>query len=472
MNTPIINGLKKYILENNTRFHMPGHKGKDSLSFLGGLIPYIDVTEVGGTDNLHNPEGIIYESQKLSAKAFGAKESIYSVNGTTGGLHAAIMACIRPGGKALIQRDCHRAVYNALILGGIIPKYIYPRYSHEYNIVTTLNPDDIEKELTEDSEIEAVIITYPSYYGICSDIKKIAEIVHKHNKILIVDEAHGSHLKFSKRLPVSALEAGADIVVQSTHKTLPAFTQSSIVHVGSDRVDIHRLRTFISMLQTTSPSYILMSSIDFAVAYMEMHGEYKLGCLLDNIEKWTSYMKDIQNLTILNKDSKNNEIHDFDNTKILLKVHGVTGKSVEDMLREKYNIQLEMSDYYYGVALTSVLDEDEDLEKLAYSIEYICKRYSYIEEDQNKIDIRQIKPKLHTTLKDGFYSDKTEIELIKSSGRIAADFIIPYPPGIPILCPGEIITEEIIQYIQALKKNNMQILGFLDYNREKIRVVK
>ncbi len=472
MKTPIINGLKKYALENNKRFHMPGHKGKELLRFLGELIPEIDVTEVEGTDNLHNPSSIIYESQRLAAETFGAKATFYSVNGTTGGLHAAITATVKPGGKALIQRDCHRAVYNALILGRITPKYIYPRYSEKNNIVTTLDPEEIDKELSLDNDIEAVIITYPTYYGICSDIKRITEIVHKHGKVLIVDEAHGSHLRFNDRLPMSALDAGADIVIQSTHKTLPAFTQSSMIHVGSNRVDIEKLRTMVSIFQTTSPSYILMSSIDFAVAYMANQGKDKLEALLDNIGKWTSYMKQIDKVKILDNDMKDNQIFDFDSTKILMQIDGLTGKSMEDILREKYKIQLEMSDYYYGLALTSILDEDEDFGRLAYSIEDISKKHSYIDMSLNNIDIKKIKPEAKISLCDAFHREKTEIEFIKSSGKISGDFIIPYPPGIPIICPGEIITDEVISYIETLKKNNIQILGFIDYNREKIKIVK
>ncbi|WP_352420341.1 arginine / lysine / ornithine decarboxylase [Proteiniborus sp.] len=472
MKTPIINGLKKYALENNKRFHMPGHKGKELLRFLGELIPEIDVTEVEGTDNLHNPSTIIYESQRLAAETFGAIETFYSVNGTTGGLHAAITATVRPGGKALIQRDCHRAVYNALILGKITPKYIYPKYSEENNIVTTLGPEEIDKELSLDSDIDAVIITYPTYYGICSDIKNIAEVVHKHRRVLIVDEAHGSHLKFNNRLPTSALDAGADIVIQSTHKTLPAFTQSSMIHVGSHRVDIEKLKSMISIFQTTSPSYILMSSIDFAIDYMRNHGKDKLEILLNNIEKWTTYMKQIEKVNILDKGSLDSQIFDFDNTKILMKIDGLTGKSMENILREKYKIQLEMSDYYYGLALTSVLDEDEELERLAYAVEDISKKHFYVDRNKNNIDIRKIKPDINISLYDAFHSEKTEIQFTKSSGEISGDFIIPYPPGIPILCPGEVISDDIISYIETLKKNNIQILGFLDYNREKIKIVK
>lgn len=231
MRVPIIEGLDHYINKNKTRFHMPGHKGKKALINWANLIPQIDVTEIEGTDNLHSPSSIILESLKLASKTFKTKRTYYSVNGTTAGIYAAIMSSTKPGDKILIQRNCHKSVYNAIILGKLNPIYIYPNYNNEYNIVTDINPDDIEKALLEHSDIKAVVITNPSYYGVCSDVESIAKTVHKYNKILIVDEAHGSHLIFSDKLPKSAIECGADIVLQSTHKTLPAFTQLSLIHI-------------------------------------------------------------------------------------------------------------------------------------------------------------------------------------------------------------------------------------------------
>lgn len=473
MNTPIINGLKKYVEENNIRFHMPGHKGKDIMKYIANMISQIDVTEVQGTDNLHNPSSIIQESLDLAAKTFGAKKTFYSVNGTTGGIYAAIMSSVSPNGKILIQRNCHRSVYNALIFGRMKHKYIYPEYSLKDQITTAVKPEDIEKRLKEDDEIEAVVITYPSYYGICCDIEEISQIVHKYNKILIVDEAHGSHFKFNHRLPKTSLEAGADIVVQSTHKTLPAFTQSSMIHVGSERVDIEKLRTMISFYQTTSPSYLLMASMDYARAYMEDEGKKRLNTLIDNIEKWSLYMKDIPGVRVFDKDAISEEgFYDFDITKILISIRGITGSKLEALLREEHNIQLEMSDRYYAVALSSLMDDEEDLQKLAYAVEEISKKYCNDDELLNNINIRYIYPEIKMSLYHAFYSNKMDMNLSDSVGKISADFIIPYPPGIPIVCPGELLTDEVVKYISSLKKNDIQILGFLDYNKEKIKVVK
>jgi len=471
MRMPIIEGLKKYSKENNTRFHMPGHKGRNSLINWGELIPQIDVTEVEGTDNLHKPMSIILESEEIAARVFGAKRTFYSVNGTTAGIYAAITASAKAGEKIAIQRNCHKSVYNALILGRIEPVYIYPYYSQRNNIVTGIDPEDIRTLLEGDNDIKAVVITYPSYYGICSDVKAIADIVHSYNKMLIVDEAHGSHLVFSNKLPMSALEAGADISIQSTHKTLPAFTQSSMVHVGSDRVDIEKLQAKLSVFQTTSPSYLLMASLDAARAYMEVEGMSKLDSLIENIKEQTSYLKEIKGIEIFEKSNIDSSFHDFDITKLLIRVNNIKGSSLDTILRDKYSIQLEMADYYFGLALMTVMDDKEDLKRLGDALEDLV-RTEYREDKLKDIDVRYIKADTKITLYEASNIETEAIELKKSKGRISGDFITPYPPGIPVISPGEVITEEIIEYIQELRKCNIQILGFLDYNREKIKVVK
>ncbi|KPU27512.1 arginine / lysine / ornithine decarboxylase [Caloranaerobacter sp. TR13] len=472
MRVPIIEGLNNYINKNKIRFHMPGHKGKEALIDWVNLIPQIDVTEIEGTDNLHSPSSIILESLKLASKTFKTKRTYYSVNGTTAGIYAAIMSSTKPGDKILIQRNCHKSVYNAIILGKLNPIYIYPNYNNEYNIVTDINPDDIEKALSKHGDIKAVVITNPSYYGVCSDVESIAKIVHKHNKVLIVDEAHGSHLIFSNKLPKSAIESGADIVLQSTHKTLPAFTQSSMIHVCSSRVDLERLETMLSIHMTTSPSYILMSSLDFARAYMAKEGQQKLNTLIQNIEKVTSLMNNIKGVKIFNGRDKK-VCFDFDITKILINLTGINinGSRLEEILSRDYDIQVEMSDIYYVLALATVFDEYEDLEKLALAIEDIARKEVYRIDKVDKVDYEYIKPKTRISIYDAFYNEVKYVEITKSIGKISANFIIPYPPGIPILCPGEEITDEIVKYINYLKTIKIPILG-LSKDSNEIKIIK
>ena len=463
MDMPIIKGLMKYINDESIRFHMPGHKGKDTFMEWVKNIPQMDVTEIEGTDNLHNPKSIILKSQSMASKAFGSIRTYYSVNGTTGGIYASIFSVTKPGDKILIQRNCHSSVYNAIILGNLNVEYIIPKYDNTLNIVTSITPNDIEEKIKNDRDIKVVVITYPSYYGICCDIEEIAKIVHKYDRILIVDEAHGSHLCFNDNLPKSALEGGADISIQSTHKTLPAFTQSSMVHVGSDRVDLDRLRKALRLYQSTSPSYLLMSSIDFARWYMETDGKRKLDELVEYINDGVKYLNTLNGVRILSNEIINGkDIFDFDVTKIMIRIDGLTGKELEKILREEYNIVLELGNEYYGLALTSVFDDTEDIKNLFEAIKDISKKYG----TTNSIDSRDfnnyIIPKREVSLSKAYHEKKEKIKLKESLGRISGSFIIPYPPGIPLLCPGEIISSEIIEYINYLTENNIEVIGLED----------
>ena len=286
MKTPVFNALKNLMELNPISFHTPGHKGKNSLINWNDYMPMIDTTEIQGMDNLSDPRGIIRESQELASKVFGSKSTHYSVNGSTGSIYIALSTITKPGDKVLIQRDSHKAVYNSLILNRLNPVYLYPNYNKEYNILTGIDPKDIDDILTSDKDIRAVIITYPNYYGICCDLETIANIVHKHNRILMVDEAHGSHMTFSKRLPKSALECGGDIVVQSTHKTLASFTQTSMIHIGSDRIDVNKLRDRFQLYTSTSPSYLFIASCEIAAAYMDsQEGQAKLEYNIDKCKE-------------------------------------------------------------------------------------------------------------------------------------------------------------------------------------------
>lgn len=470
--TPLIDGLKKYIAEKNIRFHMPGHKAKNEIKSLTDLIPEIDVTEVKGVDNLHNATSIIAKSQENAAKVFKAKHTFYSVNGTTGGIYAAVNSQTSPGEKVLIARDSHKAVYQSLVLGGLSCDYIYPKYDKANNMLLGIDPEEVRKKLKNDINIKVVVVNYPSYYGICSDIEKIADIIHEFDRILIVDEAHGSHLSFHKDLPDSSLELGADIVIQSTHKTLPAFTQSSMVHVGTKRVDIEKLKLNMSIFQTTSPSYLLLSSIDYAVDYMDRVGYKSLDKVIKKIDQIIYELKTIERVEIYNGQDTKEKPFNFDKTKFLFKIEGITGTRLEEILRYDYKIQVELSDHYYCLALITPLDDIEDLEKLKLAIIDISRKDEYINLNcSNKsIDIRDIRPKIILEPHKAFYSDKISVQLKKSIGEISGEFIIPYPPGIPILTPGEEVTEEIINHIECLKLEKIEILG-LTQNKDEIKII-
>ena len=469
MKTPILDGLKRLKEENSISFHMPGHKGKNTLIKWGDYIPYIDTTEVNGMDNLHDPRGIIRESQELAAKTFGAKETLSSINGTTGGIYIALSTVTSPGDKILIQRNSHKSMYNGAILNRLNVEYIYPNYNEKYHVLTGIDPEDIEAKLKEDKDIKVVTIVYPNYYGVCSDLKRIAEIVHKYDRILLVDEAHGSHFTFSNKFPISALQAGADIVVQSTHKTLPSFTQTSMVHIGTDRVDIDKLRDMSSLYQTTSPSYLFMASLEIARAYMEGEGKEKLEESVLIIDEAIKTLEKIDRVHVFTGDDEDKTIYAKDNTKILIRLDNMTGTKLENILMRDYNIRLEMSDYYYALVLTSLMNEKEDFEKLINALEHMAKNSPY--EEVIPVSIKMPTPKVILPIYTAFYGSKKVIDLKNSIGKISASYVIPYPPGIPLICPGEEITDKIVEHIWFLMDKGIEIVGLMGYNKEKIEVV-
>lgn len=470
MKTPILDGLIKLMDEREVSFHTPGHKGRNTLIEWAKYIPYIDTTELEGTDNLLEPTGIIRQSQELAAKVFNSKATYYGVNGSTGSIYVAMATITNPGDKVLVERNCHKSVYNSLILNRLNPIYIYPNYNEEYNLFTGIYPEDIEKALQAHPDIKAVIITYPNYYGICSNIEEIAEIVHRHDKILMVDEAHGSHLTFSDRLPISSLKAGADIIINSTHKTLPSFTQTSLLHVGSDRIDLDKLRDRFNLYTTTSPSYLFAISNELAVAYMADKGREILGNNIDEIERVISSLNSINRVFVFTGDEEDKTIYDRDISKILFKIDGISGSTLDEILTRKYNIRLEMADYYYGLALTSLMNTHEDYKKLIEAIGDIAKSAPSEKIELFKMELPR--PIIRKNIFDAYYGEREIINIEDSIGRIAAAPIIPYPPGIPLIVPGEEITKELYHYILNAMENELEILGLIGYNKDQIVVTK
>lgn len=471
MKTPVFDALKNLMEENSVSFHMPGHKGKNTLINWGDYIPYIDTTEVEGMDNLLEPRGIIQDSQDYAAEVFGSKATYYAVNGSTGSIYIALATITKPGDKVLIQRNCHKAVYNALILNRIQPVYLYPNYNENHNVLTGLYPEDVDQALTEDPGIKAVVVTYPNYYGVCSDLKAIADIVHKHNKILMVDEAHGPHFTFNDKLPVPALKAGADIVIHSTHKTLPSFTQTSMIHVGTDRIDLNKLRDRYQLYTTTSPSYLFTLSNELAVSYMDsQEGRERLEWSMKKVDEVIERLNKIPRVEVFTGDPEDPTIYSKDNTKILITIDGIRGSMVKKKLRTDYNIRLEMADFYYALILTSLMNDDEDYEKVIAAIEDLAKNCAY--EEINWVNVKMPTPKIIMRPADAYYGKKEQIKLKDAIGRVSAAPIIPYPPGIPLIVPGEEITQEIYEHVLFLMDNGIEIVGLMGKGKDNVVVVE
>ncbi|WP_326909325.1 aminotransferase class I/II-fold pyridoxal phosphate-dependent enzyme [Sedimentibacter sp. MB31-C6] len=470
----IISGIKQYRSEVETNFHMPGHKGKYGiLGDLGNDLNFYDITETLGTDNLHYPNGFLKDAMNFIARSYGVKKSYMVVNGTSCGIISSIMACTSPGDKILVQRDCHKSVYNACILGDLKLDYLYPEFNKKYGLNFSISLEKLEQMLIDEPEIKMVVLTYPTFYGICFDVKKAAEIVHKYGKILMIDEAHGSHLHFCQDLlPPSAESSGADIVTQSTHKTLPCLTQGSILHICSDRVELSNIEAMLRMLQTTSPSYVLMSSIENSIHWMNEYGKDRLLRNIDVFKRKTSELRNM-GINVLEDDFLINEgCYDFDATRAVISMSelGITGTELQEILREKYKIQMEMADLMYTVGYITATDEPEDIERLFDAVKEIYFEESKSKDKKEIIQIEAFPVLKHAVkMRKAFYAKNELIDINKSIGRTAAESIIPYPPGIPLVCPGEIIVQDTIDYVKTMLENGINVNG-VDKNN-KLRVV-
>jgi len=476
---PILKSLKDYRDEEVVSFHMPGHKKgcahkKTEIHFDAEGLLSMDTTEVPGIDNLHSPEAAILSAQKLAAEAFGADESFFLVNGTTSGIYAMIMAATEPGDKIIIPRNCHRSVYGAVILGRLTPVYIDPETDEELGIALGIKPETVEYTLEKHKDVKAVVITNPTYYGTCSDIKRIAEIVHARNALLLVDEAHGSHFCFNERLPMSALQAGADMTAQSIHKTLAAMTQGSMLHVRHGRANVERVKLFLQLTQTTSPSHILLASLDIARHMMRTSGRELLSEIID----WSSWaaneINNIPGLYCLSRDRIGRHgVADIDPTRITVNFRqlGIDGKMAEAILRKDFKIQVEMSDLYNIVAITTIGNTKADYEKLVKALQQIALSMEK-EEVSGTTAVFQKTPELCIMPWEAVYYEKEHVASTESIGRICGEMIIPYPPGIPVLMPGERITEEAHEYLMACVAKGIKINGAMDASLGQICVIK
>ena len=469
-NSPIYNAIKAYAGSGAIPFHMPGHKlGQGIPPELLDNIAALDLTEIPGMDNLRHPSGIIKEAQELAAAAFGAVRSYFIVNGSTCGIHAVIMSVCRPGDSLIVSRDCHKSVIGGMMLAGVNPVYILPEFDSDFGIHLGVLPDKVEEALDANPGAIGVLLTRPNYYGICSDIERIAQIVHSHGKILIVDEAHGSHLRFNKRLPICAMDAGADICVQSAHKTLPAFTQSAYLHIGSAAVDTDRLEFNLDILQTSSPSYILMAFLDLAREIMQREGSERLDILLDEI---CFYKASFNPGNIIFLDDRKFDEFVTDSTRITVNVRnlGITGYETEKALRRLENIQIEMSDFFNIVCIATVSDSRDNLKRLFSCLHGLDERFSGNNRLNGPVYTGIKIPVQKLCLKDAMQRKRCNVGLSRAAGMISGGIVAPYPPGIPVLFPGEVIFPETVELLLDIISSGGIVDG-LDKNLE-IKVIE
>ena len=470
--------LEIYSQEDYYPFHMPGHKRNPDT--VNTDLPFDrDITEIDGFDNLHHPEGILKKAQETAASVYDTKECYYSVNGSTAALLAAVSATVPRNGQILVARNCHKAVYHALYLRNLIPTYVYPQMDPKWWINGGISSDKVERALAENPEIKAVLLTSPTYDGVVSDIEKIAEIVHRYEIPLIVDEAHGAHFHFSNYFPTSAAELGADLVIQSFHKTLPSMTQTAVLHNCSDRVDSRLIRRFMGIYQSSSPSYILMASMDACMEKMSSDGNEMFREFTKILEKARRRLSECKYIRLVSPEIGTAGVFDYDRSKLLFSTRyaSMTGSELAQILLEKYHIQVEMETEHYVLALAAVGDSGEGFERLCQAIEEINQEEAQKKKEKRETEEPKAGRTAHTSLSQ-FMSiteameSKSEIRKLEESvGRISAEFGYLYPPGIPLIVPGEQITGQFIRNMRIYMEEGLYLQGLEDYTNETIRVV-
>jgi len=447
MNDRLIHERIEGILpEEAVRFCVPGHRGTNRLlKNVNKRILRYDITELNGCDNLQVPLGILKDAQDRAAKIFGAAQTFFSVNGSTACIVASILSVCRPKDKIIIDRNCHVSVVNGLILSGAVPIFVEREKINEFDINGGIDPENIREAINSNSGVKGILVTSPNYYGICLNLQRIIEIAHEKDVLVIVDEAHGSHLTFSSSLPMSAIECGADIVVNSVHKTLPCVTQGALLHLNTNRVNHLLIKDTLNMLQTTSPSYLIMSSLDSACAVMQDRGQSILNNLVETCNKFVDKLNGINGIKCLNKDIiGKNSVFDIDNTRLVFNFNrtSMTSDECEEILRKKFNIYIEMCDRSNIISIATIDNSAKDINYFRKSMINILKN---VKELRGDIASRELKTgKILLSPRDAFYMDKEIIDTQDAEGKIAAKPVYNVPPGSIILCPGEQITSETI----------------------------
>lgn len=473
---PIFEALEQYKASRTVPFDVPGHKrgqgNKELTDFLGEKCMSVDVNSMKPLDNLCHPVSVIKEAEALAADAFGAKHAFLMVGGTTSAVQAMVMSACKKGEKIIMPRNVHRSAINALVVCGAVPVYVNPGVNEALGIPLGMSYEDVERAIIENPDAKAVLVNNPTYYGVCSPLKKIVDLAHQHGLLVLVDEAHGTHFYFHDDLPISAMEAGADLAAVSMHKTGGSLTQSSFLLVQND-VNPGYVRQIINLTQTTSGSYLLMASLDISRKNLAINGKEIFDRVIELAQYARSEINEMGGYYAFGKEIiDGNACYDFDVTKLSIHTRdiGLAGIEVYDMLRDEYDIQIEFGDIGNILAILSVGDKDLAIERLIAALAEIKRLYA--KDKSGMLNHEYVDPHVAMTPADAFYADKEQVPLQLSGGKICSEFVMCYPPGIPILAPGEYITPEIIDYIQYAKAKGCFMTGTEDPQIEKINIVQ
>lgn len=463
MKNSLLNALVENAKQNYTSFHMPGHKGIGPLANLNEMFKRygfsLDVTELPGLDNLQSPSGVLKELEEQIAQIFGSIESFMLINGATAGILAGIMATTKPKQKVLLPRNCHCAFWSALVLGDLEPIFVMPDFNHQHQLALPATLEDYKRGLSAatGSDPRVAVIINPTYEGLVADIKQLVGWAKEQQLLTIIDEAHGTLFNLHKQLPVSGLEAGADVIIHGAHKTLGSLTQSGLAHLATAEVAPHKFRQALRTVQSTSPSYLLMASLGEGASGAQVEK------ILELAEEARREIRRITGITLVDeKVIKDRQVYGGDKTRLVLSPDGLklSGVQLGELLREKYHIQVEMAQHSYIVAMLGAGTTKNHIDKLVCALKDICASYGV--DDKNKSHITGepmggsfydalakgvIKPKLMVSPRDSFYSEVAELPLKDALGKIAGEMICPYPPGIPLVYPGELITPELVEYL-------------------------
>jgi arginine decarboxylase len=477
--TPLFSALMKHAAGNPVQFHIPGHKkgvGADPefRTFIGDRAFSIDLINIAPLDDLHQPAGVIEEAQKLAAAAFGADYTFFSVQGTSGAIMTMIMAVCSPGDKIIVPRNVHKSVLSAIIFSGAKPVFISPARDANLGIDHGITTRSVRRALELHPDAKAVLVINPTYYGICANLKEIVDLVHEYDIPVLVDEAHGVLTHFHEKLPLSAMEAGADMAATSVHKLGGSLTQSSVLNVKAGRVNISRIQTIFSMLTTTSTSYLLLASLDTARRNLALNGRETAERIIRLAQRARQEINRIPGLYCFGEEILGQEAtYDYDPTKLTIHVRrlGMTGYEAENWLREHGRIEVELSDMYNILCFITPGDTEETVEILLESLRKMAEAHLHREAGRDRmVQIPEI-PQLSLIPRDAFYGDTELVPFKESAGRIIAEFIYVYPPGIPILLPGEVISQHNIDYILDHLEVGLPVKGPEDSTIQQVKVI-
>ncbi len=472
---PVYEAMERLRKRRVVPFDVPGHKrgrgNPELVEFLGEKCVGIDVNSMKPLDNLCQPVSVIQEAEELAAEAFGAAHAFFMVGGTTSAVQSMVLSVCHAGDKIILPRNVHKSVINALVLCGAIPVYVNPDVDDRIGISLGMKVSEVERAIIENPGAVAVLVNNPTYYGICSDITSIVKLAHEHDMLVLADEAHGTHFYFGENLPVSAMSAGADMTAISMHKSGGSLTQSSLLLTGAN-INWEYVHQIINLMQTTSASYLLMSSLDISRRNLVLRGKESFRNVVEMAEYARSEINDIGGFYAYGRDLINGEsIYDFDVTKLSVYTRdiGLAGIEVYDLLRDEYDIQIELGDITNILAYISIGDRMQDIERLVGALADIRHRYS--RDPAKMLNTEYITPVVLESPQAAFYSEKEYLPIRETAGRTCGEFLMCYPPGIPILAPGEKITEEIIEYILYAKEKGCSLQGAEDPKVDHLNVL-